>query len=165
MKFTNPAVTFSMQQYRCYGVNKFGPLLALLMKTLHRWRVTAIYFGFAARCWLGVRYCSRLKISNTVFHLRELESETAEFTPRERLAHPNFTREKVQPLIDASDEEALLVRVTGQLLFDSEHFIKNHLVRVNNWEIHPVFKLEFCTNGNSCKANSDAGWKALDDVS
>jgi hypothetical protein len=36
------------------------------------------------------------------------------------------------------------VRVTGQLLLDSEHFIKNHLVRVNNWEIHPVMKLEFC---------------------
>jgi hypothetical protein len=98
-----------------------------------------------------------------VFHSRELESETAEFTPRVRLAHPNFTREKVQPLIDATDESALLVRVTGQLLFDSEHFLRNHLVRVNNWEIHPVFKLEFCTTGDSCKANNDAGWKSLDD--
>jgi hypothetical protein len=99
-----------------------------------------------------------------VFHSRELESETAEFTPRVRLAHPNFTREKVQPLIDATDEEALLVRVTGQLLFDSEHFIKNHLVRVNNWEIHPIVKLEYCTQGDSCKANSDARWKSLDDL-
>ena len=97
-----------------------------------------------------------------IFHSRELESETAEFTPRVRLAHANFTREKVQPLIDATDEDALLVRVTGQLLFDSEHFIKNHLVRVNNWEIHPVFKLEFCATGESCKVNSDAGWKSLD---
>jgi hypothetical protein len=50
------------------------------------------------------------------------------------------------------------------LLFDSEHFIKNHLVRVNNWEIHPVVKLEFCATGDSCKANSDAGWKSLDDL-
>ncbi|HEX9111186.1 MAG TPA: hypothetical protein VF845_06870 [Terriglobales bacterium] len=70
----------------------------------------------------------------------------------------------MQPLIDATDEDALLVRVTGQLLFDSEHFIKNHLVRVNNWEIYPVFKLEFCATGDSCKANSDAGWKSLDDL-
>ncbi len=99
-----------------------------------------------------------------IFHSRELESETAEFTPRVRVAHSNFTREKVQPLIDATDEEALLVRVTGQLLFDSEHFIKNHLVRVNNWEIHPVFKLEFCSTGDSCKATSDTGWKSLDDL-
>jgi hypothetical protein len=99
-----------------------------------------------------------------VFHSRESESETAEFTPRVRLVHPNFTREKVQPLIDATGEDALLVRVTGQLLFDSEHFIKNHLVRVNNWEIHPVFKLEFCATGDRCKANSDAGWKSLDDL-
>jgi len=99
-----------------------------------------------------------------IFHSRELESETAEFTPRVRLAHPNFTREKVQPLIDATGEDALLVRVTGQLLFDSEHFLRNHLVRVNNWEIHPVFKLEYCTQGDSCKANSDGGWKSLDDL-
>jgi hypothetical protein len=28
IKFTNPAVTFSMQQYQGYGVNKFGPPLA-----------------------------------------------------------------------------------------------------------------------------------------
>jgi hypothetical protein len=102
--------------------------------------------------------------NKTVFHSRELESETAEFTPRVRLTHPNFTREEVQPLIDATPQKALLVRVTGQLLFDSEHFIKNHLVRVNNWEIHPVLKLEFCETGDNCKPNSDTGWKSLDDM-
>ena len=99
-----------------------------------------------------------------IFHSRELESETAEFTPRVRLAHPNFTREKVQPLIDATPQKALLVRVTGLLLFDSEHFIKHHLVRVNNWEIHPILRLDFCITVNECKANSDAGWKTLDDL-
>ncbi len=98
------------------------------------------------------------------FHSRELESETAEFTPRVRLDHPNFTRETMQPLINARPQKALLVRVIGLLLFDSEHFIRNHLVRVNNWEIHPVLKLEFCTTGNNCKANSNAGWKSIDDL-
>ncbi len=102
--------------------------------------------------------------NKTVFHSRELESETAEFTPRVRQTHPNFTREEVQPLIDATPQKALFVRVTGQLLFDSEHFIKNHLVRVNNWEIHPVLKLEFCETGNNCKPNSDTGWKSLDNM-
>ncbi len=99
-----------------------------------------------------------------VFHSREMESETAEFTPRVRLAHLNFTREKVQPLIDATPQQALLVRVTGLLMFDSEHFIKKHLVRVNNWEIHPVLQLEICATGDKCKANSDAGWKSVDDL-
>ena len=51
-----------------------------------------------------------------IFHSRELESETAEFTPRVRLDHRNFTREKVQRLIDAAPQKALLVRVTGLLL-------------------------------------------------
>jgi hypothetical protein len=95
---------------------------------------------------------------------REMESETAEFTPRVRQnGHPNFLSATVQPLIDATLQKALRVRVTGQLMFDSEHFIRHHLHRVNNWEIHPVLKMEFCTTGNSCKANSDAGWKSIED--
>jgi hypothetical protein len=98
-----------------------------------------------------------------VLKAREAESQTAEFTPRVRLSHANFTREKVQPLIDADEEEALLVRVTGLLLFDSEHFLRNHLLRVNNWEIHPVLKFEFCTT-DACTATSDEGWKSLDDL-
>ncbi len=99
-----------------------------------------------------------------ILRLRERESLTAEFTPRVRLDHPNFLRAKVQPLIDHAPQKALQVRVTGLLLFDSEHLINNPLVRVNNWEIHPVLKLEFCPAGAKCKATSDAGWQSLDDV-
>ena len=98
------------------------------------------------------------------FHSRELESVTAEFTPRVRLQHPHFTRADLVPLINAATQKALFVRVTGLLLFDTEHFIKNHLVRVNNWEIHPVLKFEFCSKGVTCKATADAGWKSLDDL-
>jgi hypothetical protein len=101
--------------------------------------------------------------ATSVFHSRESESQTAEFTPRVRLTHPNFTHEKMQPLIDAAPQKALLVRVTGQLLFDSEHLIRHALNRVNNWEIHPVFKLEVCASGNNCKANSSTGWKSIED--
>jgi hypothetical protein len=95
--------------------------------------------------------------------VREPESITAEFTPRVRLTHPNFTRETVQALIKTTPQQALWVRVTGQLMFDSEHFIRHHLVRVNNWEIHPVLEMEYCTTGANCKVNSDAGWKSIDD--
>ena len=102
--------------------------------------------------------------NQAAFHSRELRSFTAEFTPRVRLEHPNFTREKMQPLVNATPKKALLVRVTGLLLFDSEHFLNNHLVRVNNWEIHPVLKMEFCTTGETCKANSDEGWKSIEDA-
>jgi hypothetical protein len=59
----------------------------------------------------------------------EPHSATAEFTPRTRLDHPNFTRDKLNPLIDASWKKAskknpmgkLLVRVTGLLMFDTGH--------------------------------------------
>jgi hypothetical protein len=73
-----------------------------------------------------------------------------------------LTAGTVQPLINPRSQKALLVRVSGLQLFDSEHFIRNHPVRVNNWEIHPVLKLEFCTQGNTCKANSNTNWRSLD---
>ena len=98
-----------------------------------------------------------------VFSAREKESITAEFTPRVRVTHPNFTRAKMRPLINATAKKALLVRVTGLLMFDSEHFFGKSLVRVNDWEIHPILKLEFCTTGETCKASDDAGWQSIDD--
>lgn len=95
---------------------------------------------------------------------REGESITAEFTPRVRLDHPNFTRAAVRPLIKKARQMALPVRVTGLLMFDSQHFLEKPLVRVNNWEIHPILKLEFCPRGEICSADSDDGWESLDDV-
>lgn len=69
--------------------------------------------------------------------LREEESITAEFTPRVRLDHPNFIRANLTSRIKNAPKKALLVRVTGLLMFDSEHFVGHHLKRVNDWEIHP----------------------------
>lgn len=91
----------------------------------------------------------------------ELDSETAEFTPRVRLDHPNLSRPKLQPLIDGQGGK-LLVRVTGLLLFDSEHFLGNHLKRHNNWEIHPVLKLEYCPEGQTCRGDSNTNWRSLE---
>lgn len=87
----------------------------------------------------------------------ERQSVTAEFTPRVRLDHPNFTRTKLQPLIDVRDR--LLVRVTGRLMFDSEHFYRRPLKRVTDWEIHPVLKLEYCV-APTCQDTNDEGWKS-----
>jgi hypothetical protein len=69
----------------------------------------------------------------------------------------------LQREIEAAEDNALLVRVTGLLMFDGEHFLRRHLKRVNNWEIHPVLKMEICTIGAS-KANNDTGWQSLDDL-
>lgn len=92
----------------------------------------------------------------------EADSETAEFTPRVRLDHPNLGRPQLQPLITAAGG-ALLVRVTGLLMFDSEHSIGGlHLKRHNNWEIHPVMGMEYCPKGKKCTAGSDANWKDLE---
>lgn len=93
--------------------------------------------------------------------LREQQSETAEFTPRVRLDHPKLTGARLQALIEATQKKALLVRVTGLLMFDSEHSLGRHLKRVNNWEIHPVLKMESCPTDETCTETSD-NWVDLE---
>jgi hypothetical protein len=94
--------------------------------------------------------------------VRERQSITAEFTPRVRLDHPKLTGVRLQSLIAAAPKQALLVRITGLLMFDSEHSLGRPLKRINNWEIHPVMKLEFCPAGETCTADSD-NWEDLED--
>lgn len=91
----------------------------------------------------------------------EATSETAEFTPRVRLDHPNLSRAKLLPLITATNN-ALLVKVTGLLMFDSEHSLGHHLKRKNNWEIHPVLGMEYCPPRKRCTADSDANWTSIE---
>lgn len=93
----------------------------------------------------------------------EPNSQTAEFTPRVRRAHPKFTASNLQSLIADTPKRAVLVRVTGLLMFDSQHSLNFRLKRQNNWEIHPVFGLEFCPQDKTCKADSDANWRSLED--
>jgi hypothetical protein len=106
------------------------------------------------------------KFKTPTLKRNEKHSVTAEITPRVRLDHPNFTQEKLQSLIDPSwkasqkpQKGKLLVRVTGRLMFDSEHYCGPfQLNRENDWEIHPIFKVEYCPNGKKCKAESDENW-------
>jgi hypothetical protein len=102
------------------------------------------------------------KTLKAALELREQDSITAEFAPRVRLDHPNLTRARLQPLIDVAPHHALQVRLTGLLMFDSEHSLGHHLKRHNNWEIHPVMGLEYCPNGKTCTAESDANWVDLE---
>jgi hypothetical protein len=94
--------------------------------------------------------------------VREEQSETAEFTPRVRLDHPKLAGSRLQSLIAAAPRQVLLVRVTGLLMFDSEHSQGRPLTRHNNWEIHPVMKLEFCPADETCTAES-TNWEDLED--
>ncbi len=94
----------------------------------------------------------------------EPKSLTAEFTPRVRLDHPNLSRVKLRPLILAARRQALLVRVTGLQMFDSYHSLHEPVPkgRDNNWEIHPVFHMEYCPKSKTCTAGSNANWKDLE---
>jgi hypothetical protein len=54
-----------------------------------------------------------------LLHRRELNSITAEFSLRVRLDHPNLVRTNLAALIKVDGVQK--VRVTGILIFDSEH--------------------------------------------
>jgi hypothetical protein len=93
----------------------------------------------------------------------EDHSFTAEFTPRvKRKGHKNFKCDKIRPMIFKDPRKRLMVRLTGTLLFDNFHEFSIPLHRETNWEIHPVFKFEYCPHPNKCKLDEDAGWKDID---
>lgn len=96
-----------------------------------------------------------------LLHRREINSITAEFSPRVRLDNPHLVRTNLAPLIAFNG--VAKVRVTGILFFDSEHSLGHRLVRHNNWEIHPVLALEYCPRGKRCTAASDDNWVTLGD--
>lgn len=98
-------------------------------------------------------------VTNPTLADNEGTSQTAEFTPRVRLTHPKLVGSDLQALIAAAPKQALLVRVTGIQTFDSEHSLGPFpLKRSNNWEIHPVFVLEYCPAGKTCAQGSDSNW-------
>lgn len=90
---------------------------------------------------------------------REKDSTTAEFAPRPRLDSENLTRANLLPLIQVDGIQK--VRVTGILMFDSEHSLGHHLERHNNWEIHPVLAMDYCPKKKRCTADSDDNWVKL----
>jgi hypothetical protein len=54
---------------------------------------------------------------------------------------------------------ALKVRVTGLLLYDSEHALGPFkLTRKTDWEIHPVVRLEYCPKNKACADKGTANW-------
>lgn len=99
------------------------------------------------------------EITEPTLEENEPDSQTAEFSPRVRMTHPKLKGADLEALIADTPDQPLLVRVTGVQMFDSEHSLGPfHLKRHNNWEIHPVFKLEYCPEDKTCEDNSDANW-------
>jgi hypothetical protein len=92
----------------------------------------------------------------------EKHSFTAEFAPRVKKDHPNFKRSIILPLIRNDPRKRLKVRLTGTLMFDDFHEFNKPLKRETNWEVHPVFRFEYCPSPNKCTLNSDEGWVDID---
>jgi len=106
--------------------------------------------------------------ANNDYHLNIVQNDTdpqtasvvVEMTPKTRPGKANWTLPGLASLPAASGKTHALVRVSGYLLFDSEHVTGNGGERVTIWEIHPVMKMEACATGD-CKADTDEGWKDI----
>jgi hypothetical protein len=68
-------------------------------------------------------------------------------------------------LVNEVAAAGLLVRVTGQRMFDSSHTpcqngaaVKGDPSRISLWEVHPIYKFEVCPQGNC----ASGGWVALE---
>jgi hypothetical protein len=90
----------------------------------------------------------------------ECSGVVAEMSPHHR--PDSWTHASVEKVSQAK----LLVRVTGQLYFDSSHFPcangqgagEGNPKRVSLWEIHPIYKFEVCTGD----CNGAGVWTPLD---
>src|SRR4030095_10106258 len=86
----------------------------------------------------------------------EAGSITGEITPRFRPA--GWTLTKLQQLA----KDKTFVRLTGDLMLDTQHVNKKTPARITHWEIHPVTAFEVCTGSvASCKAGEN--WQDLSD--
>jgi len=89
----------------------------------------------------------------------ECSGVVVEMTPHHRPVE--WTAEHVKQVARAG----LLVRVTGQRMFDSSHTpcqngtaISGDPARISLWEVHPIYKFEVCPQGNC----SNGGWVPLE---
>ena len=101
-----------------------------------------------------------ISIVDAAANTDECSGAVVEMTPHHRPAA--WTQGNVQSVAG----KHLLVRVTGQLMFDSSHTPCTGGVasegdprRASLWEVHPIYKFEVCSSGDCV----DTGWKTLED--
>lgn len=112
--------------------------------------------------------CKLTGEENNDYHLNIVEhdgdpqtaSVVVEMTPKFRKNKPAWTLSTLDGLVPARNKRLPLVRVSGYLLFDSEHVSRSGGERVTIWEIHPVTKMELCPTG-TCRSDTDEGWREL----
>jgi hypothetical protein len=88
----------------------------------------------------------------------ECQGIVSEMVPHHR--PPEWTADNVNKVA----AQHLMVRVTGQLFFDSSHVpcaqgneVRKNPRRISLWEIHPIYKFEVCT----ANCNATGTWVGL----
>lgn len=105
--------------------------------------------------------------ANNDYHINIVErpsdrltsSIVVEMTPKIRANIPEWTLATINGLVTDPNNPPL-VRVSGYLLFDSEHVSRSGGERATIWEVHPVTKLEVCPAGG-CTVDNDSGWQDI----
>lgn len=124
------------------------------------WLIAAHVTGTPETC-----NCKLKGTDNNDFHLNLVPTKKSlikrsvviEMSPRSR--DEGWTLPKVKALAD----QKTYVRVTGFLMFDSQHAAFQSMPRATAWEVHPVTKFEVCTQ-TQAKCDQGTGWKPLESL-
>lgn len=113
--------------------------------------------------------CKLRGLEENDFHINIVERATdrmrdsivVEMTPRIRANNPKWTIDRLTGLLDPNSPP--FVKVTGYLLFDSEHVSRSGGPRATIWQVHPITKFEVCRSTlGKCEAGQ--GWVSLDQI-
>lgn len=107
----------------------------------------------------GPESCNCHSVADVDYHLWLVDtagtgrdsSVVCEVSPRVRANHPNWSIDKICPLVNNQTQ----VRISGWLMMDPLHPDQVGNTRGTTWEIHPIIAFEVAQNG---------GWVALDDL-
>jgi hypothetical protein len=106
--------------------------------------------------------------ANNDYHINIVENDgdpqtasvVVEMTPKMRPGNHGWDLKTLRAIPAAPGKQHAFVRVSGYLLFDSEHVTRSGGERMTIREIHPVTKFEVCAAGN-CAVDNDAGWQDI----
>jgi len=90
------------------------------------------------------------------------DSIVTEMTPRTRASHSGWDR--AQDVFDqlTANGRRPYVRVTGYLLFDSEHVSRSGGPRATIWEVHPITAFDVCSSTTAAVCDKGNSWTALE---
>lgn len=160
-----PVATDGVKRKRSVGEKLFVSLVGYIVGTP---RAAA---GESANCFQSERDNNSFRLNIAAYHDdTEFDSVIVVVTPRMRRLRQAWSFENLAAIAHSGRP----VRITGPLFYDSKHRVNsdphnelpNEPRRLSLWEIHPVAKIELCTQRKPerCMDPATATWENLEEA-